>query len=323
MECEQEKTELTVYAMDALDAEAADRVGSHVRGCPDCAAEVDEALATLSAVRLLPEEEVVGNWAGRLPELREAAVRAALAERAAEEPPPMPSERASSEQAPSERTSSERAVVVTSPTGAGSGAGSRAGAGAGAEAAVGASVEAGVGVRAGAGAGDRDGVGTVLPADRPRHRRWRPGWALAAAVAGVALGYGASLALPAGTPADSTAAARPAGTSVVRATGADGIAASLEPRPTGWGTEVRLELSGVDGPRRCVLVAVAGDGTEETALTWQVPEGGYGLPGSPKERLLAVGGVGMAADDIAGYVIRTTGGERLLDLPAARSGGPS
>ncbi|MEV4880113.1 hypothetical protein [Streptomyces cyaneofuscatus] len=273
MECEQEKTELTVYAMDALDAGAADRVGSHVRGCPGCAAEVEEALATLSALLLLPEDEEeqeaekAGDWAGKLPGLREAAVRAALAEREAEGPPP---------------SAPARAMAAASH----------------------------------AGAGDGDGVvGTAVPVARPRRVR-RPVWALAAVVAGVALGYGASLPAPAEPPAGSTAA-RPAGASVVRATGADGVAASLEPRPTGWGTEVLLELSGLDGPRRCVLVAVAGDGTEETALTWQVPEGGYGLPGSPKERLLAVGGVGMAAEDIAGYVIRTTGGERLLDLPAA------
>ncbi|MDX2401545.1 hypothetical protein NJO91_00210 [Streptomyces microflavus] len=287
MECEQEKTELTVYAMDALDAEAADRVGSHVRGCPDCAAEVDEALATLSAVRLLPEEEVVGDWAGKLPGLREAAVRAALAEGSASADGP----------ASAERPGEELPVLDL----------------------VAASGGPRPEVGAGAGGGAGTGAGTAVPAV-PARRSWRPrrpGWALAAAVAGVALGYGASLMFPAEPPTGTTATARPAGASVVRATGAEGIAASLEPRPTGWGTEVLLEVSGLGGPRRCVLVAVAEDGTEETALTWQVPEGGYGLPGSLKERLLAVGGLGMAPEDIAGYVIRTTGGEKLLDLPAA------
>ncbi|MFJ5738685.1 anti-sigma factor family protein [Streptomyces microflavus] len=289
MECEQEKTELTVYAMDALDAEAADRVGSHVRGCPDCAAEVDEALATLSAVRLLPEEEVVGDWAGKLPGLREAAVRAALAERSASADGPASAER------PGEEPPVLDLVAASGRP------------------------QAEVGAGGGAGGGAGTGAGTAVPAV-PARRSWRPrqpGWAFAAAVAGVALGYGASLMFPAEPPTATTATARPAGASVVRATGADGIAASLEPRPTGWGTEVLLEVSGLDGPRRCVLVAVAEDGTEETALTWQVPEGGYGLPGSLKERLLAVGGLGMAPEDIAGYVIRTTGGEKLLDLPAA------
>ncbi|MFJ2151632.1 anti-sigma factor family protein [Streptomyces microflavus] len=289
MECEQEKTELTVYAMDALDAGAADRVGGHVRGCPDCAAEVDEALATLSAVRLLPEEEVVGDWAGKLPGLREAAVRAALAERSASADGPASAERPGEEPPVLD-------LVATSGR-----------------------PQAEVGAGAGAGGGAGTGAGTAVPVV-PARLSWRPrrpGWALAAAVAGVALGYGASLMFPAEPPTGPTATARPAGASVVRATGADGIAASLEPRPTGWGTEVLLEVSGLDGPRRCVLVAVAEDGTEETAFTWQVPEGGYGLPGSLKERLLAVGGLGMAAEDIAGYVIRTTGGEKLLALPAA------
>ncbi|MFJ8401788.1 anti-sigma factor family protein [Streptomyces microflavus] len=299
MECEQEKTELTVYAMDALDAGAADRVGSHVRGCPDCAAEVDEALATLSAVRLLPEEEVVGDWAGKLPGLREAAVRAALAERSASADGPASAEGPASADGPASAEGPEEEPPVSELVAASGRPQAEAG--------------------AGAGGGAGTGAGTAVPVV-PARLSWRPrrpGWALAAAVAGVALGYGASLMFPAEPPTGTTATARPAGASVVRATGADGIAASLEPRPTGWGTEVLLEVSGLDGPRRCVLVAVAEDGTEETALTWQVPEGGYGLPGSPKERLLAVGGLGMATGDIAGYVIRTTGGEKLLALPAA------
>ncbi|MFI6463867.1 hypothetical protein [Streptomyces sp. NPDC050528] len=40
---------------------------------------MDEIRTALAAVRRLPAEDMVGNWSGKLPALREAAVRAALA----------------------------------------------------------------------------------------------------------------------------------------------------------------------------------------------------------------------------------------------------
>ncbi|WP_406451638.1 hypothetical protein OH768_08490 [Streptomyces sp. NBC_01622] len=85
MTCEQETTELAAYAMAALDPGETVRVGGHVRACPGCAGEVDEIRTALAAVRLLPDEELVGDWSGKLAELREAAVRATLAE-----DPPVP-----------------------------------------------------------------------------------------------------------------------------------------------------------------------------------------------------------------------------------------
>ncbi|WP_405946171.1 hypothetical protein OG588_04860 [Streptomyces prunicolor] len=80
MNCEQEMPELAAYAVAALDPTDTVRVGSHVRECPACAADVDGLRTTLAAVRTLPVEELLGDWSGELPELREAAVRAALAE---------------------------------------------------------------------------------------------------------------------------------------------------------------------------------------------------------------------------------------------------
>lgn len=73
-------SELAAYAVAALDPADAVRVDSHVRECPACAADVDGLRTTLAAVRALPVEEMLGDWSGRLPELREAAVRAVLAE---------------------------------------------------------------------------------------------------------------------------------------------------------------------------------------------------------------------------------------------------
>lgn len=79
MKCEQERTRLSAYAMAALDPTEGVLVDSHVRACPGCAGEVDEIRATLAAVRRLPVQDMLGDWSGKLPELREAAVRAALA----------------------------------------------------------------------------------------------------------------------------------------------------------------------------------------------------------------------------------------------------
>lgn len=73
-------SELAAYAVAALGPADAVRVDGHVRECPDCAADVDGLRTTLAAVRALPVEEMLGDWSGRLPELREAAVRAVLAE---------------------------------------------------------------------------------------------------------------------------------------------------------------------------------------------------------------------------------------------------
>lgn len=73
-------SELAAYVVAALDPADAVRVDSHVRECPACAADVAGLRTTLAAVRALPVEEMLGDWSGRLPELREAAVRAVLAE---------------------------------------------------------------------------------------------------------------------------------------------------------------------------------------------------------------------------------------------------
>jgi hypothetical protein len=64
--------------MGALDPGEAAPVDGHVQECAACAADVDEIRTAVAAVRRLPAEDIVGNWSGKLPELREAAVRAAL-----------------------------------------------------------------------------------------------------------------------------------------------------------------------------------------------------------------------------------------------------
>ncbi|MCK8678203.1 hypothetical protein [Streptomyces lichenis] len=268
VECEQEKSELAVYAMAALEPAEADRVAAHVADCPSCEADTDGLLAVVTGLRLVPAEDMVGgDWDEWLPELREAAVRAALAENRSAGPAPGAAERPLPDPVPDPAAPTAHPPAATTP----------------------------------------------LQGHRPA-RRWN--WALAAAVAGIALGIGGSLLLTQGDEPAALVLARPSGPDTVRSAGAGAVSGAVEPRSLGWGTEVLLELSGVDGPRRCSLVAVALDGSEETALTWQVPEGGYGLPGSPRERLLAVGGVGIPADRITRYAVRTAEGAELLSIPA-------
>ncbi|SDJ46727.1 anti-sigma factor family protein [Streptomyces indicus] len=96
------------------------------------------------------------------------------------------------------------------------------------------------------------------------------------------------------------------------------VAASLALQPQAWGTGVALRMDGLDGPRRCELVAVGTDGAEETVLSWSVPQGGYGFPGrTGHERpLRAEGGTGLRADQIRRFEVRTLDGTRVLTIPA-------
>ncbi|MFJ4788452.1 anti-sigma factor family protein [Streptomyces sp. NPDC088794] len=80
MTCEQETTVLAAYAMAALDPAETVRVDRHVRECPVCAGDVNGIRTTLAAVRGLPDEDLLGDWYGRLADLRESAVRAARAQ---------------------------------------------------------------------------------------------------------------------------------------------------------------------------------------------------------------------------------------------------
>jgi hypothetical protein len=95
-------------------------------------------------------------------------------------------------------------------------------------------------------------------------------------------------------------------------TGVTGVV-GIEPR--GFGTHVALELRGVHGPERCSLTVVSRTGARETAVTWGVPDQGYGVPEAPNP-LLIHGATSIAPDDIARFEITTT--ERtLLSVPAA------
>ncbi len=99
---------------------------------------------------------------------------------------------------------------------------------------------------------------------------------------------------------------------------AGAITASVSLEKQVWGTEVALRMDRLDGPRRCELVAVGPGGTEQTVLSWAVPQGGYGFPGRAghEEPLLAEGATGLRADQIRRFEVRTLDGERVLTIPA-------
>lgn len=82
----------------------------------------------------------------------------------------------------------------------------------------------------------------------------------------------------------------------------------------GWGTHIGLELSGVQGPLLCDLVAVGPDGRTEVIGNWQVPAKGYGVPSNP-EPLTFHGGTSFAKDTIQRVDVRTSDGRTLVSVP--------
>jgi hypothetical protein len=117
----------------------------------------------------------------------------------------------------------------------------------------------------------------------------------AAAVLGAVAGWGLAGVLPGDDPTNTAAVApvvtpalpspadgeRRAATDPVTGTRAD-----VRLRPQGWGTEVSIEVWGVQGPVLCRLVAVRASGDREVLSSWTVPEGGYGTTARPQSLAL-------------------------------------
>jgi Putative zinc-finger len=95
---------------------------------------------------------------------------------------------------------------------------------------------------------------------------------------------------------------------------ATGVSATVGLAPMAWGTHVALELSGVQGPLTCDLVAVSAAGQRQTVASWQVPATGYGVTGNAAP-LVLYGGAGMAPADINHFEVQTTTGQVLLTIP--------
>jgi hypothetical protein len=98
-----------------------------------------------------------------------------------------------------------------------------------------------------------------------------------------------------------------------------GTTATMKLISKGWGTEVGLELTKVDGPLTCRLVAISKSGQSDVAMTWSVPRDGYGTAAQPNPLTLQ-GGTALKREDIERFEVRTTDGSldgtTLVSIPA-------
>lgn len=96
-----------------------------------------------------------------------------------------------------------------------------------------------------------------------------------------------------------------------RGTGTTGVF-GVESR--GWGTHLAMELRGVRGPLECQLIAVSRTGERQVAMSWKVPNAGYGVPGSP-DPLVLHGATSIPRTEVARVEVRTAEGKTLLTVP--------
>jgi hypothetical protein len=73
------------------------------------------------------------------------------------------------------------------------------------------------------------------------------------------------------------------------------IEAALTSRP--WGTKVEFQVTKIEGPQSCRLVAVRENGETEVLSTWTVPDGGYGYEVRPQPLALEAA-TALASKDI-------------------------
>lgn len=95
-----------------------------------------------------------------------------------------------------------------------------------------------------------------------------------------------------------------------------GVTASAAVERRVWGTAVALQITHLSGPRTCRLVAVAKNGIEHPVLTWSVPAGGIGMPGSgEQEQSLEIeGGTDLPSAEIGRWEVRGADGQALLSI---------
>jgi anti-sigma factor RsiW len=156
-------------------------------------------------------------------------------------------------------------------------------------------------------------------ADRARRRR-RSMLALAAAlvliVAGPVVGVVVGRNSVSKTkPTDSVAAELlMIGEQHTAADAATGVSAVVGLEQREWGTHIAIQLSGLHGPLKCDLVAVAKDGSTQVVTNWLVPAHGYGVPGH-RDPLDMHGGAAMAKTDLDHVEVRTDTNQLLVSVP--------
>ncbi|MGI5404358.1 hypothetical protein ACQEVG_33870 [Streptomyces sp. CA-135486] len=144
---------------------------------------------------------------------------------------------------------------------------------------------------------------------RSRRRRLR----LVAAAAALIIALPAAVVLRSGGGGGGSA---PEGQQVVATDARTGITVAAALQDRAWGTAVAMRLTHLPGPRTCRLVAVGKDGIEHPVLTWSVPSGGYGMPGSGghEEPLDIEGGTDVPIGEIGRWEVRTQDGQPLVSL---------
>lgn len=90
------------------------------------------------------------------------------------------------------------------------------------------------------------------------------------------------------------------------------VSATVAMQDKAWGTQVGLRLGDIRGPLDCDLVAVSSSGTEQTVMSWTVPEPGYGVDGH--DPLEASGGAAMKRAQIDHFEVRTLDGDHLVNI---------
>jgi len=158
-----------------------------------------------------------------------------------------------------------------------------------------------------------------VAAERVRRRR-RSMLALAAAlvlivagpVVGVAIGRHTATTTK---PTDSVAAELlMIGEKHTAADPATGVSALVGLEQRDWGTHIAIQLSGLHGPLKCDLVAVARDGSRQVVTNWLVPDHGYGVPGHT-DPLDMHGGTAIAKADLDHVEVRTDTDQLLVSVP--------
>jgi hypothetical protein len=153
---------------------------------------------------------------------------------------------------------------------------------------------------------------------RRRHGRQR--WLVAAAML-IVLPVGGGAAWSALNPSDpgpgdrgATASPRAAEllSSGERFTGTSptDVTATVAVEAKTWGTDVTLQVTGVQGPLLCRLVVLDHAGGEETVMSWQVAAPGD-RSAAPAAPLVISGSVATARDQINRFEIRASDGEVL------------
>ncbi|MFF4018229.1 sigma-70 family RNA polymerase sigma factor [Streptomyces sp. NPDC001843] len=84
---------------------------------------------------------------------------------------------------------------------------------------------------------------------------------------------------------------------------ASGVSATVTTAPTPWGSEVRLNVSGIPSQTHCTLVAVGLEGSRETAASW--------LAGNGSDTVPIPGAISKSVDAVAQFEVDTDSGPLL------------